>query len=711
MREYSELLKNLSKEKLELILGMDHNLDLLKITQHKPTEEFLECNIDSGMIPQITKPTRITQTSATLIDNVIVSKKLSTHIESRILIENISDHLPSLVSLGNFHHSQKEGVKIYSRDTRKQNLEKLREALENINWDAQLKPHRKNLDIMTERFQRLLGENVDHFTPYRERTINHKKLRKEKWVTGALLISIQKGKRLYKKSISNQATKADRKRYHDYMLVLRKVKRFAKKSYYLNRCVDFRTNTRELWKTINQVIGRTNDKSTCIQELKANNLMLRRQKDIANELGKFFSTVGENFAKRTHRPEKELSNYLSLILRNNNSIFLMATSISEIVRLIDKLPNKKSSGYDQVDNILLKYIRNAVAAPLSMIFNESLSQGIFPTCMKLAEVVPLYKGKDRNEKSNYRPISLLLTISKVLEKIMYKRVYRFLNNMNQFYYSQYGFRTGHSCNQAICELVGEITKNTEKNWTTVYVFLDLSKAFDTLEHSTVIQKLERYGIRGNALDWFKSYLNNRTIRVKLDQVRSKEFPVHYGAPQGSCLGPLIFLIFCNDLNIHLEHMQCIQFADDTTLYLGHPNPELLTKRIEQDLVTLQDWFRANKLNLNVEKSVCLIFNNKMCKNTTMNLCISGKRIPVGTNMKFLGVWLDNELKWDRQVTEMATRINLRQSLLRRGSNFLTRHAKKVLFFAQIQCILSYGISAWGNMVNKTQQNKLQRIQN
>ena len=483
-------------------------------------------------------------------------------------------YLPSLVSLGNYHHSQKKGVKIYSRDSRKQSLEKLREALENINWDSQLKPYRKNIDVMTDRFQRLLGENVDHFTPYRERTINHKKLRKEKWVTGALLISIQKGKRLYKKSISNQATDADRKRYYDYMLVLRKVKRFAKKSYYLNMCVDFRANTRELWKTINQVISRTSDKSTCIQELKANNLMLSRKKD---ELGKFFSTVGEKFAKRTQRPVKELNNYLSLILRNKNSIFLMATSTSEIVRMIDKLPNKKSSGYDKVDNILLKYIRNAVAAPLSMIFNESLSQGIFSTCMKLAEVVPLYKGKDRNEKSNYRPISLLLTISKILEKIMYKRVYKFLNNTNQFYYSQYGFRTGHSCNQVICELVGEIVKNTEKNWTTVCVFLDLSKAFDTLEHSTVIQKLECYGIRGNALDWFRSYLDNRTIRVKLDQVRSNEFPVNYGAPQGSCLGPLIFLIFCNDLNIHLEHMQCIQFADDTTLYLGHPNPDILIK--------------------------------------------------------------------------------------------------------------------------------------
>ena len=181
------------------------------------------------MIPQITKPTRITQTSATLIDNVIVSKKLSGHTESRIMIENISDHLPSLVSISNFTHSQKERVKIYSRDTRKHNLAKLREALGNTNWDVELDPYRNNIEVMTEKFQRLLGENVDHFPPYRERTINHKKLRKEKWVTGALLISIQKGKKLYKKSISSKATSMDRKRYQDYMLVLRKVKRFAKK--------------------------------------------------------------------------------------------------------------------------------------------------------------------------------------------------------------------------------------------------------------------------------------------------------------------------------------------------------------------------------------------------------------------------------------------------------------------------------------------------
>ena len=291
--------------------------------------------------------------------------------------------------------------------------------------------------------------------------------------------------------------------------------------------------------------------------------------------------------------------------------------------------------------------------------------------MKIAEVVPLFKSKDHREKSNYRPISLLLTISKLLEKIVYKRVYTFLNITNQLYNSQYRFRTGHSCNQAICELVGEIAKNSEKNYTNVCVFLDLSKVFDTLEHTTVFNKLERYGIRGTTLNWFKSYLTERKIKVKINNTKSSEFPINYGTPQRSCLGPLIFLIFCNDLNIYLTNMQCIQFADDTMLYLGHLNPERLKHMVEDNLDVLQDWFRANKLTLNVEKSVCLIFNDTNCKNLDMRLALSGKTIPIQKETKFLGVWLDKDLKWDRQITETINGVKLTICLLKHGVNFLT----------------------------------------
>ena len=185
----------------------------------------------------------------------------------------------------------------------------------------------------------------------------------------------------------------------------------------------------------------------------------------------------------------------------------------EILKLINNLPGKRSSGYDGISNVLLKEIAPLILTPLTIIFNQSISQGVFPDCMKLAEITALHKSNDRELCTNYRPISLLNTISKILEKIMYKRVYRFLNTTNQFYEKQYGFRSKHSCENAVSDLVGELVKNIKDKKYTISLFLDLSKAFDTLEHAVIFDKMEKYGIRGNALNWFKSYLHKRHLRV------------------------------------------------------------------------------------------------------------------------------------------------------------------------------------------------------
>ena len=193
--------------------------------------------------------------------------------------------------------------------------------------------------------------------------------------------------------------------------------------------------------------------------------------------------------------------------------------------------------------------------------------------MKYAEVVPLYKGKEKDLSANYRPISLLVTISKILEKIVYKRTYNFLDTSGQLYSSQYGFRSKHSCENAISELIGQIVKGHERQEHTAAIFLDLSKAFDTLDHELLLKKLEIYGIRGTALDWFSSYLMDHSMRVKYQGTNKPTYSalqkITHGAPQGSCLGPLLFLIFCNDLNLNLTYLSYIQFTDDTTLYYTH----------------------------------------------------------------------------------------------------------------------------------------------
>ena len=247
----------------------------------------------------------------------------------------------------------------------------------------------------------------------------------------------------------------------------------------------------------------------------------------------------------------------------------------EIAKLIGQLPSKTSSGHDNISNILLKEIGPHILSPLSQIFSDSMSLGIFSYIMKLADVIPLYKSKEKYLEMNYQSISLLTTMSKLLEKLVYCQVYRFLNKNSQLYESQYGFCNSYSCDNPVGEVVSCIVKNLELNHISIALFLDLSKVFDMLEHSLLLHKMERYSPRGTVLDWFKSYLSNRKIRVKCKPTSSgqietsDEYPMEYGTPQGSCLDPLIFLILCNDLRLYLIFLHCVQFADDTTLITGH----------------------------------------------------------------------------------------------------------------------------------------------
>ena len=204
---------------------------------------------------------------------------------------------------------------------------------------------------------------------------------------------------------------------------------------------------------------------------------------------------------------------------------------------------------------------------------------------------------------------------------MYSRTYKFLDENNQIYRSQYGFRAKHSCEHAIGELVSNIVKNQQKEKYTASLFLDLSKAFDTLDHKLLLHKLKIYGIHGVALQWFESYLSDRKLRVKCqvddcgNYAYSNWHILMHGTPQGSCLGPLLFLIFCNDLRLNLTYMSCIQFADNTTLYYSHKNLRVLRCCIENDLSIVIDWFRANSLTLNVQKTNLLLFSAKEWKTT------------------------------------------------------------------------------------------------
>ena len=231
--------------------------------------------------------------------------------------------------------------------------------------------------------------------------------------------------------------------------------------------------------------------------------------------------------------------------------------------------------------------------------------------MKIAEIVLLYKGKEEDKVINYRPVSLLMTISKVLEKVIYKAMYSFLTKSNIFFNSQYGFRSKRSCQHAIMEMVGHLLQSKNDGKHSTGVFLDLSKALDTLDHSLLIVKLERHGISGQMLNWLKSYLSGRTLVVakiannKNGVTLSEKHTV--GTAQGSCLGPLLFVVFCIDIYMLPLLGQLILFADDTTLLESHKNKRFLDYAIMHDLKLMMDWLRANKLSLNISKMVAMKF--------------------------------------------------------------------------------------------------------
>ena len=359
-----------------------------------------------------------------------------------------------------------------------------------------------------------LRHDIDHFTPLKTYCINSKKARREPWVSAGIQISIRKSKKLYHTILHKDATDANRAKYKAYATLLQHLKRQSKCMYYGKKCMSFRHNTKKLWSIINDISAKQNDKSSLIDCLRISNVLEYDANKIANKFSEYFASVGKSYSDKVANPVHDWKYYCDKIERNTRTLYMKPCTEFELQKLIRNLPSKTSSGHDNISNVLLKSIGDYLVMPLTRIFNDSIQLGIFPKIMKLADIVPLYKSKEKYLETNYRPISLLTTTSKLREKIVYVRVYEFLNSSGQFYESQYGFRSSHSCNNAVGEVVSRIVKNLEAGKINIAIFLDLSKAFDTLNHDLLLHKMERYGTRGITLEWFRSYLYARKLRVK-----------------------------------------------------------------------------------------------------------------------------------------------------------------------------------------------------
>ena len=707
LREYKNLTNKLDAENKHVIIGTDQNLDYLKVNIHSNTDKFLNINLDSELVPMITRPTRVTHSSATLIDNIYL-KSSTSKTAAALLLTEISDHFPCLLFYGSANNRKADPVLIETRKMNDNKLNALKSYLDQTNWNI-LTP--MNSDEAYSYFIDDFTSKLNSVAPVTTVRISAKNILKEKWMTAGLLKSSKTCDRLYKSQLGVQKDDPKHIRYIQYRNNFNKSKRLAKQNFFKGMINNFKNNSKKLWMFLNTVVGKARDKKCIPEKIKTtDDVYIMGTKQITEYFCSFFSNIGPKLASSIPASLRSYDDYMQVY--NNYNLFMTPTNQYEILKIITKLKNKGSSGYDNISNILLKQLCPQICAPLSIIFNKSLSEGIFPEKMKLAEVIPVYKSKDIYSCTNYRPISLLPVVSKVLEKVVYRRLYNFLIRNELLYNSQYGFRSGHSTINAITEFVGKIIDGFENKKLTLGVFFDLSKAFDTIDHNILLSKLNRYGIRGTSLNWFKSYLDCRSQRVKNGEKSSyvsTVVPVTCGVPQGSVLGPLLFLIYMNDIHSNLVHSSCILFADDTTLYYTGKNLAEIIDYIKVDLNILSDWFKANKLSLNVSKTNAILFRpvgSQPNDHDTLNLTIGNEVIDQVSSTKFLGLIIDEHLTFKNHVSFVASKVTSSNYVLRRLKNVMPNWTKRLLYMSSIQSHLTYGLMLWGSMA---QAKDLQRL--
>ena len=414
LSDYKQLVQNQYNVKnCDVIIGTDHNLDFLKSGWHMDTRNFIELNLESNLLPCITRPTRITKSTATLIDNVLISKNLQGKQDSKILITDISDHLPSIVTINGNFLEKKQKIEIISRKITDKTVQAIMDVLACHDWESDLCNEDVNSNFTL--FHDRLLSTLNKLAPERKIKLSNKKSKREPLIGLSLLKCSTKQRKYYKQALKSKDN-FHWERYKAYKKIFDKVKRYMRIDYYKNKCVEFRNNSKKLWNMINKISGKNNDKTSIKDYIKVENIEYYDSLGITNNLCKYFANIGENLSSKIPESNKSINEYLAKIERNEKSLFLRPTSEQEIDKIIEKLPNKNSSGYDNISNILLKKLKFPLLKPLNIIFTKSISSGIFPEKMKLADVFPLHKGKEKFLPTNYRPISLLLTISKVLGK-------------------------------------------------------------------------------------------------------------------------------------------------------------------------------------------------------------------------------------------------------------------------------------------------------
>ena len=466
---------------------------------------------------------------------------------------------------------------------------------------------------------------------------------------------------------------------------------------------------RKTWKLINEVSSKHSSKTKKLSEIRIGEQVVTSPIEISEAFNNYFSTIGSNLASDIDLTENGPEYYL----KPTDSVFSLKTpSIGRVHKLLTKIDEKKSVGLDKIPSKLLKIAADIIAPSLTAILTASINTGIFPNEWKESMVSPVYKSGARNDPSNYRPISVIPVIAKIFERIVYDQLYEYLNNYNLLTTCQSGFRSLHSTLTALLEVTNSWSVNIDNGLINGVVFIDLKKAFDTIDHNIILKKLRNYGVDLNSLKWFESYLTNRTKKCRVNDHLSSTNPVTCGVPQGSNLGPLLFLIYINDLPNCLKCATPRIFADDTSISYVANSMDELQSVVNSELENLHKWLNTNKLSLNIAKTEFMIIGSRQrvsAMDDRITVEINDCEVEEVDSVKSLGVYIDKHLNWSAHIEKISKKIASAIGALKRIRPYVTTDAAVCVYRALIQPHFDYCCSVWDGL-GQTLSCKIQKLQ-
>ena len=679
-----------SIQKNYFIFG-DFNIDLCKDS----SKDYIDSLLYTGCKQLVKFITHPNPKESSIIDHIYTNCENKSQ-NVYYLKEDITDHFPILLTIDCFKSkNHKNTIKIMKRNmtnfSESKFSQELYDKLKIFHNDIRRKHSDKDINLLFNRFINIFQSVVDNYAPLRPISRKKAKLKHKPWITKGILKSIRTKNKLFKQSLKykNQISCF---LYKNYRNLLTQIINASKKIHYSKFISKSTNKPKLLWKNINNILQYKSLNTKNIESIRdSDNILTQDPLEIGNTMNTFFSSIGTNLGKSC-TPVLD-DDYPENVKFHNNNFFLQPMSNSEVLQILSNIDTNKSNPPDDPPNYFIKLAKSIITPVLTDLINLVFKTGTFPDKLKFANIIPIHKANDEELACNYRPISLLSIFSKILEKCIYLRMNSFLCKYSILHPNQFGFRTGLSTEHAVSVIYNNYVENLEKSKSTCSIFLDIKKAFDSVDHAILLCKLYRYGFRGPSFELLTSFLSNRFQCVSVQGVKSDLQPVTCGVPQGSVLGPLLFILFINDLPL-VSTFKTTLFADDACLSISHSSLNSLETKVNTELNKISNWFKKNKLCLNYKKT-CFIIITRKKQEGDFKIYLDNKTIVRSHKVKYLGIIFDDKLNWEDHIKIINSKISKGCYAIIRLRPYVNIKTLLQIYYALVYTHLQYCVTSWG----------------